>query len=224
MNIVRTAGNVPAIVELSGETDVVVEIVEGIRHAGFQDHNRIQLPAFQKLSKTLTSRNGVGDGKREPVAYIVVAVTAFSGNIQTVLDIEMPVARGFVDGMGIGVASHDIQTLPAVGFVGDLQAVIARVLRVPKFGGFAEEVIMIEERPVALLAREIVAATFETRRRRRSIRLVDVEQAEKFYAPLPDVPYLKRRPIPDRSLHVEVPEFRVRSIEVIFDGRNAAWP
>src|ERR1700733_5781899 len=134
----------------------------------------------------------------------------------------MAVARGFVDGVCIRIAGHDVQTLPGVGFVSDLQAVIARVLRVSKLGGLAEEWILIEKRPVALFACEIVAATLETSRCRRPIRLVNVEQAEKFYAALPHVPHLKRRPISDRSLNVEVPEFRVRSIEVILDGRNAA--
>ena len=86
MNIVRTPGNIPAIVELPGKTDVVVEIIERIRHAGFEDDDGVQLPAFEKLPETLASRNGIGDGERETVAYIVVAVTAFPGNIQAVLD------------------------------------------------------------------------------------------------------------------------------------------
>ena len=222
VNIVRTPGNVPAIVELTGEADVVIEIIERIRHAGFQDDDGVDLPAFQKLGKTLTSRNGVGEGKRETVAYIVVAVAALPCRIQTVLDVEMPIAGGFINRVGVGVARHDIEALPGVGFVGHLQAVIAGAERVSEFGGLAKELIRTEIRSVALLACEVIAATLVTGRRRRSIGLVDVEQAEKFYAALTDVPHLKRGPISDSSLDVEVPEFGVRSIEVILDGRNAA--
>ena len=97
MDIVWAAGDVPSIVEFTREAEVVIEIIEAERKAAFDNYDRVQLPAFQELSKTLATRDGVRGGKREAVAKVEIAVAAFGSNVETVLGAEMAIAAGLVD-------------------------------------------------------------------------------------------------------------------------------
>src|SRR5271155_2351935 len=223
MDVVRIPSDIPTVIKFAGEAEIIIEIIEAVRKAAFEDHDGVQLPAFQKLGKTLAAGNCVGGGKRETVAEIEVAVAAFGANVETVLCAEMAIAAGFVDRMRVGVARYDVQTLPAMSFVGYLQAVVARAFRVSEFSGFTQKRILVDKRPVGLFTSELVASSLEASGCRWSIRLVDVKKAEQFHTALPDITHLQRRPISNRSLHVEIPEFRVRRVEVILDGGNAAW-
>ena len=80
--------------------------------------------------------------------------------------------------MGIRVTRHQIKTLPTVGFVGYLQAVITRALRIPELGVFAKESKWAEERPTPLLTGGGITFPFvKTFSGRHRIWLGDVEQA-----------------------------------------------
>ena len=90
------------------------------------------------------------------MAEVSFPVRPLSGGIKAVLDIELAVAVGVVNGMRPGIACDKIQAFGSVLPQRDLQSVIDGIVVVCQLIDIAQSRELVEERPPSLLVRYTV--------------------------------------------------------------------
>src|SRR6202030_4627303 len=118
-----------------------------------QGDDRVEFPAFQRLTIALLAGDGVGERKREAMPHIEIAVGIFGAGVVSVLRqsrsvTEIPVCSHVIESVRVGVSGYHAQAMEISGVQGHLQTVVIGPIDISHLEDVCKVWELSRERPV----------------------------------------------------------------------------